>query len=366
MYGPNAVLGWPMLYRYPPLFLCLFVPLALLPLRAAAAVWAALEVFLLGWLLRCWYRRYPLARPLAGLWVPALLLTPYVVKVIEMGNVQLLVVELACFALLLDRRPTLAGLLLGLAAAIKVWPAFLVPYLAFRERQRFAAKATAAACVFTIAPAAWLGWGETFHLLSQWYAQEKRINALLGDRWYPSQSLRGVMLRYLTRMNYSGLPDTHYRLVNLVSWPSVDVRLAWLVLALLLGLVSLILAGRCRDEAAAYSVFFCFLLVIQPNVAVSIYVTLLWPALVAGGVMADRAAPRTARWLFAIAAVSAALIPLPPGSELQRLEQVLGADFFAVLLPLTIALVAHSHARSSPSSNEVRGPETNREVAAGL
>ena len=28
MYGPNQEFAWPMLYRYPPLFLCLFRPLA--------------------------------------------------------------------------------------------------------------------------------------------------------------------------------------------------------------------------------------------------------------------------------------------------------------------------------------------------
>jgi hypothetical protein len=41
----------------------------------------------------------------------------------------------------------------------------------------------------------------------QWMIQEKGNNATLGGKWYPSQSLRGVMLRYLTRMDYSGLPD---------------------------------------------------------------------------------------------------------------------------------------------------------------
>jgi hypothetical protein len=345
MYGPNRMLGWPMLYRYPPLFLYLFRPLALLPLRAAAGAWAALQVFLLGWFLRAWYQRHPPARFATAIWIPALLL-PYLAKMLKGGNVQLLIVVLACFSLLeAKRRPLLAGLLLGLAAAFKVWPAFLAPYLVLRGRWRAAVAEAFSASVLTLAPAVWLGWKEMLRLLTEWFLQEQRINALLGDTWYPSQSLRGVMLRYLTRMNYSGLPDSNYRLVNFVSWPPVDVRYAWLALAILLGLVSMFLVWRCVDDDVAYGLFFCFLLVIQPHVAIGLYVTLLWPTLVVGALVADRAPPQGARWLCATAALFAILIPLAPGSALQRLGQVLGVHFFLVLIPLTAGLALYAYRR---------------------
>src|SRR5439155_6509961 len=209
MYGPNDVFGWPMLYRYPPLFLCLFRPFALLPLRAAVGLWAGLKVFLLGPLLRMWRRRFiDPARVLPAVSVSALVLMPYFVHELEKGNVQLLLVELVCFALLLcDEHPFISSLLLGLTAAIKVWPALLFPYLALRGRWRLGVYASLAAALLTVPPACSLGWKNLLPPLAQWYAQEKRINALLGDKWYPSQSLRGVMLRYLTWMDYSGLPD---------------------------------------------------------------------------------------------------------------------------------------------------------------
>ena len=44
VYGMNSGLGWPMHYRYPPFFLLLFTPFALIPLSWGAAVWAALKV----------------------------------------------------------------------------------------------------------------------------------------------------------------------------------------------------------------------------------------------------------------------------------------------------------------------------------
>ena len=36
VYGPTSGLGWPMHYRYPPLFLLVFAPFAMLPLAWGA------------------------------------------------------------------------------------------------------------------------------------------------------------------------------------------------------------------------------------------------------------------------------------------------------------------------------------------
>jgi hypothetical protein len=345
MYGPNQEFGWPMLYRYPPLFICLFRPFASLPLSVAAGIWAALKVLLLGPLVRIWHRRYPPSRFGPALWISALLLLPYLLYELQVGNVQLYLVEMVCLALLLcDEHPFVASLLLGLATAIKVWPGFILPFLAARGRGRWriGVQSSAAAGVFTVLPGIWLGWSNLFHLLKQWFLQERRINALLGDRWYLSQSLRGVMLRYLTRMDYSGLPDQNYRQVNLVSLPSWEVRQFWLTLAIVLGLLALVWVYRCANEGAAYSIFFCALLIIQPNVGRAAFVTLLWPILYAGIVLTDQKTPRPARWVLMGSAAIAALVPLVPGAASQRLAHVLGIDFFGVLVPLTVVHLAYS------------------------
>ena len=174
------------------------------------------------------------------------------------------------------------------------------------------------------------------------YQQEQRINALLGDRWYPSQSLRGVLLRYFTRMDYSGLPDQNYRQVNLVALPSWKVRQFWLTLAIVLGLLALVWVYRCANDGAANSILFCSLLIIEPNVQRLAYVALLWPALYTGVVLTDPKAPRFTRWMLIGAAFVAVLVPLVPGAASQRLAQVLGIDFLGVLLPLTFVLLRYS------------------------
>jgi hypothetical protein len=97
---------------------------------------------------------------------------------------------------------------------------------------------------------------------------------------------------------------------------------------------------RSADDISAYSLFFCFLLIVEANVQKLAFVTLLWPILYAGIVMADRTAPRSSCWLLTGATAVATLQPLVPGATSQRLMQVLGIDFLGALIPLTVALLA--------------------------
>ena len=121
----------------------------------------------------------------------------------------------------------------------------------------------------------------------------------------------------------------------------------------MLGLLALVWVYRCGHDAAAYSIFFCSLLIIEPNVARLAYTALLWPILYAGIVITDQTAPRFSKWLLMGAAAVAVVEPLVPGATSQRLAQVLGIDFFGVLLPLTVAILAQS---SWGMSSPLRAP----------
>jgi uncharacterized membrane protein len=90
-----------------------------------------------------------------ALCLSAFLLLPYLLYELQAGNVQLFLVEMVCLALLLgDEHPFVSSLLLGLATAIKVWPAFILPFLAARGqgRWRLGVRAIAATGVFTVLP----------------------------------------------------------------------------------------------------------------------------------------------------------------------------------------------------------------------
>lgn len=348
MYGANQEFGSPSLYRYPPLFLFIFRPLASLPFRAVASIWTGLEILPLAPLVCLWYRRYPPARLGPALTLSGLILAPYLLYELQVGNVQLFLIEMICLGLLLaDDHPMAAALLLGLATAIKIWPGCMLVALVLRGRWKIGLTALWSAGISSVVPGFFIGWRALASLVQQWYFQELRINALLGDHWYPSESLRGVMLRYFTRMDYSGLPDPNYRNVNFLGFPSWEVRQYWLVLAILIGLAALVCAYRLKSDASAYSILFCAILIIQPNVRGTIFVALLWPVLYAGVVASEAT---TKPWFRAVVmgvAAMSSFTHLFPGAQAQRWMQVLGADFLCVLLPLTIALCAVSAGESS-------------------
>ena len=130
VYGQNSGLGWPMHYRYPPLFLLLFAPFAALPLGFGAAVWLLLKFAVLACFLRV------VIAPLKGaisnsgrrlFLIPILFIAPYIVEELRYGNAQFFVFALTAAALwLARRRPALAAVSLALAISIKVWPLFFV------------------------------------------------------------------------------------------------------------------------------------------------------------------------------------------------------------------------------------------------
>jgi hypothetical protein len=88
VYGDRSGMGWPMHYRYPPLFLFLALPFTALSLPWAAAIWTFLRcVALILMTVTLWNRLGP-ARSKAGWLIPLLFAGPYVVEDIRYGNAR--------------------------------------------------------------------------------------------------------------------------------------------------------------------------------------------------------------------------------------------------------------------------------------
>jgi hypothetical protein len=340
VYGPTSGLGWPMHYRYPPLFLLLFAPFAGLPLGAAAALWVLVKAGALAVLLRSMWRR--LKQPgmrLSG-WVPLLLAGPYVVEEFRYGNAQFFVFALTAAALLqMRRRPLLAAASLAGGIIVKVWPLFFVPYLAARGDWKAAGWTLAFTAVLAMLPSLYFGFGENVSLLSQWFEQEFSTQLGESEIWFPNQSLRGVLMRYLTFIDYSKVPDSDYPLVHITTLDPALVRAVWLCIATALYMGLLILADRTRraEGWVQHSLAFCLICLLQPFTQKYALVILLWPAVVAAMLMED--APVRKLLYGAIALVL--FQPLLPSAAAQRLVQVLGADFAAAsLIGAAMALAA--------------------------
>ena len=337
VYGPASGIGWPMHYRYPPLFLLLFAPFAMLPLAWGAAIWVVLKIAVLE-------RGLTVSGPPpATTWspsfvVPFLFITPYLIEEFRYGNAQFFVFALSAVALLLERkRPVVGAASLALGISIKVWPLFFVPYLAVRRNWKMVGYTLAFVVVLTMLPGFYFGFGRNAGLLKEWYAQEMQTQLGESEIWFPNQSLRGALMRYLTFVDYSKVPDSNYAQVSIVTLDPEIVRLVWLLIALTVYVGFLWLANRRRetDGWLDHGLAFCLIAILEPFTQKYALAILLWPALAASGLVSKRGF----RTVLYSATILVLIQPLTPGATAQRLLQVLGLDFAAAAL-LTVALAA--------------------------
>lgn len=150
---------------HPPFVVALFVPLTLLPYAVVALLWTLLCVAILSFVV--WYLIDAFRLPLTGAWRWMVLLglvSWYPVWLhLHQGQLTIPLLGLIVLAwkLLLARRDVGTGILLGLAALIKIFPAFLIGYLVLRRRWRAATSAVLTCAVIlalhmAIAPDHWV------------------------------------------------------------------------------------------------------------------------------------------------------------------------------------------------------------------
>jgi Glycosyltransferase family 87 len=344
LYGPKSGIGWPQVYRYPPLFLVLFVPFALLPLRLAALVWAALKFVVLGFLGQALFSKFRtegFGLQLLSV-LPAL---PYLAVEFHYGNVQFFIFALVAAAFLwLEKQPVLAAAILALAVSLKVWPLFFVPYLLARKRLLVGGLALVLTAGFTLLPAAYFGWHANASLLHQWAKEEFGIAATSGEPaviGFPSQSLHSVLMRFLTSINYAILTDSNYPKLNFANFDPHAIEFVWVVLAAT-GYMSLLVLARKTahsEELTLDSLAFCALLLLQPFTQIDDLVILLWPVVAAvSALYYDEDLPAWVRASLYLALSMMILKPLVPTREAQRFLQVAGIDFAGLCL-LTVGLI---------------------------
>jgi hypothetical protein len=327
-------------YRYPPVFLFLVRPLTLLPLGWAAGLWLLLKCGALFLLIRALWKRLGPTSVTAAWLIPLLLAGPYVVEELRYGNAQSFIVVLTGAALLLlPAAPVLAAAALALGISVKVWPLYFLPFLAVRREWKTVGWTAVFVVALLLLPALYFGINQNFELLAQWTSQELSTQTGAAEIWFPSQSLRGVLMRFLTLIDYTQVPDSNYPLVHVATLDASLVRVLWFVLAVIIYCGFLMLTARKKWETfgLAEAIGFAGVILLQPFSQKYALIVLLWPAIVAGRLVAKS----RARGLL-YAAIGFTLVqPVIGGSPAQRLMQVLGFDFLATAL-LTAFLVASS------------------------
>src|SRR5262249_2099434 len=234
-------------------------------------------------------------------------------------------------------RPGLAGGSLALAISIKVWPVFFVPYFLVRRDWKVVASALAFVLMLALLPSFYFGWTGNIRLLGQWFSQEFHTQFSENEIWFPNQSLRGVLMRYLSFVDYSQVPDANYPQVNVADVSIGSVRLVCMIIAGILSAGFLLMQAQRRNEAGFldHGLAFCLVALLEPFTQKYALAVLLWPSMAAMGLMQARGL----RLLIYGATILALIQPLAPGASTQRLLQVSGLDF-AVTSLLALAIFA--------------------------
>lgn len=172
-------------FTYPPIAAAVFLPLALLPVQLA---WGALAVATVLALRTS-------VRIVGGAWwvLPLLLCLEPVWRTVGLGQVNALLMALVLVDVLVLRGSRFAGVLIGVAAAVKLTPLIFVAHLLVTGRRRDAVRALATFAGLGVTGFALLP-GDT---VRYWTSTVLAANKAGGNAWWGNQSLSGVVHRAL-------------------------------------------------------------------------------------------------------------------------------------------------------------------------
>jgi hypothetical protein len=227
-------------YSYPLPFAIFMVPFAMLPFALSLELFLGLSVAAFGLTVALWIGwahgwEPALARRRLGLALAAGSYPP-IFGTVANGQSNLLLLPLMAGGLVLAMgaarpgRRTFGGVLIGLAAVVKLFPGVVVVPLTVGRRWG-AAVGTAAGALGAVVAAT---------LLAPWAAQDSGSFAkiLEPDSYFTNQSLNGFVTRLVNPSDRTLPPFEH----------AFDPRLPMLAVTLAFGLVTLALLWRARDR----------------------------------------------------------------------------------------------------------------------
>jgi hypothetical protein len=160
-------------YKYFPAFAVLLIPLGLLPLSVAKAIWFGTSVVLLVLLIKLSHQFLVERRASAAFVTGAVIvvLGKFFGRELVLGQANLLFGMLAVCAVLAMRggRESLAGVLIAMTIAIKPYGVLFLPWLVARKQMASITAAGLTLAVIVILPAGFYGVGGTIALYRDWW-----------------------------------------------------------------------------------------------------------------------------------------------------------------------------------------------------
>ena len=227
---PDRVQG-ELYFTYPPLSALLLRPFGALPLGVTIAIFTVFTVAAIA--LTTWWLVKPVAErrdlPLwfaAGLAIPLALLVEPSRETISFGQINMVLVVLILADLLfaVPRNSRWAGVGIGLATALKLFPGIFIVYLIVTRRWRAAAVSAATAAGATLLAAA-LFPGDSWRFWTVELWSTERVGRL---DYTGNQSLQGMIARLVA--------------------PDQPPKLAWLLVAVVVAAFGLWRAARASRE----------------------------------------------------------------------------------------------------------------------
>lgn len=162
------------MFKYLPASAMLYVPLGRLPIQSARGAWFAISLLALAGSFLLVRRLVPLPHQPYVFMISGLVLAKYFLRDFRLGQINILVtlvMLLAIRALAKDEMPqkAAAGLLAGLATAMKPYSAVFFPYFLVTGNWLALASGMAALALAVVAPAVFYGWHRNLEVHQEWF-----------------------------------------------------------------------------------------------------------------------------------------------------------------------------------------------------
>lgn len=356
-------------YQYPPTLASLILPLGFLPYRVALVVWVLVGLALL----LCSFRVLDkvLCPPVMGLdkLVGFLLVYRLVESDFANTNANVLVLGIVIIGFWLERRErsVAAGMLLALAACVKVFPILIFPWLLTPSRRRMLGGFLLGLLFWgAIVPATVLGPSDYKDCCRAWYGSmispmaEAEAEEPSGEEevlYVAGQSIRTLTYHLLRRTDASA-HDEEIVTVNVAHLTRSQVEWIYVSLGLLVCGLSFVVirlrwrGGVWRGEEIAVACLLCVL--VSPLARKAHFVMLLPAAVWSFSIV--RSAVGSRRWgLGALWGLACGLVVLSSpgvlGPTLSKLVMAYCPLTFASLLLLAIALLPRATCRFQAVEN---------------
>ena len=221
------------MFKYLPCSALLYLPLSFLPLDTAKAIWYFAVVFCSFFLVYISYKilASEKRKSLYLVILPPLILAKFLLREILLGQINTLVALVLLFMIwfftseketVLSKRETYAGILWGMAVALKPHALIFFPYFLVKKKWRAFLSGLGFLLVVLLAPSFFYGFRGNIDVLKDWISTISRSTPVL----FTSQDNISIMAFF---MKWTGNQNLSYLLSGLII-----VLLAFLVLIVIL------------------------------------------------------------------------------------------------------------------------------------